>query len=454
MKKWQISRRTMLRGAGAALALPMLDVMETAASIPVGGAFSGNTNAVRRMAYLYFPNGVADNAWGVEETGSDGSILALNRWMSPFDELKSDIIIPRNMWTPRGNGHGSGTATWLTGFGYDDRRIDAGGASADQIAAHHCRDKTLLPSLELSTQGQGFFSGSLNRNSISWSNSRTPMPRDTEPRVVFDRMFRSGTGGASDRSVLDAVLEDARSMQRSVSAEDRRKIDEYLESVRSIERRLEFADQNAQRIEGNSDLQQSLNRPPAGIPVDHGEYLRTMFDIMTLAFWSDATRVCTFMLDHGQSNRYFNFIDGVQGTWHALSHWRDASGRTEDDDGVTSWSSVREKLRMYNEVTRWHNEQVAYFLKRLKSIREPNGGTLLDNSMILYGSSLADGHEHAERNLPMMLAGRGGGTINSGREITFRRSKSMSDLHLSMLQRMGVEADRFGESRSAMAELD
>lgn len=434
----------MLRGSGAAIALPLLDVME----VPIHGA-SNRTNSAVRAAYLYFPNGVADGAWGVEKTDAQGNILQLNKWLSPLESLKDDIIIPRNMWTPRGNGHGAGTATWLTGGGYDDRENSAGGLSADQIAASSLQNETLLPSLELSLRGEGYFSNSLVRNSISWSESG-PVPRDTEPRVVFDRMFRSGSGAASQRSVLDSVLQDARDMRKRGSIADQRKIDEYLEAIRAIERRIEFADQQATRASQNPLLRQSLIRPQGGAPPDHGEYMRTMLDMIVLAFWSDATRVSTLMLDHGQSNRYFNFIDGVQGTWHALSHWKDASGKTEDDDGTTSWSSPAAKRDQYNMVTRWHTEQVAYFLGRLKEIKEPNGSSLLDNSMILYGSNLADGHEHGERNLPLLLAGGGGGTIQSGRHLPFRSDRSMSDLHLAILQRLDSRIDRFAESRNPL----
>ena len=448
MSRWRISRRTMLRGVGAAVALPLLDVMEPARARSATGA-----SPTTRAAYLYIPNGVASGAWGAEKVGSAGELLKLNKWMAPLKAFKQDLIIPRNMWTPRGNGHGAGTATWLTGHGYDGRQIDAGSASADQLAAQSIGKETLLPSLELSTEGEGFFSNSLVRNTISWSDGSTPVPRDTEPRVVFDRMFRAGTGGFSDRSVLDSVLEDARRMRLRTSVEDRRKIDEYLESVRAMERRIEFANKQSARAAKNRALTDRLVRPPAGIPDDHGEYLRMMFDLIALAFWADATRVCTFMLDHGQSNRYFNFIDGVQGTWHALSHWKDASGNTEDDDGITSWNSPNEKRDMYNAVTRWHNEQVAYFLGKLKHIKEPDGSTLLDNSMILYGSSLADGHAHAEKNLPLLLAGRAGGTIDVGRQINYRDDRSMSSMHLSILQRLGVKIDRFGETAEPMAEL-
>ena len=193
-----------------------------------------------------------------------------------------------------------------------------------------------------------------------------------------------------------------------------------------------------------------MKRPDADIPEDHGEYVRVMMDMIVLAFWADATRITTCMLDHGQSNRYFNFIDGVTGTWHALSHWKDISGKTEDDDGVTSWQSREEKREMYNRVTSWHTQQVAYLIRRLNEIREGDG-TLLDQSTIVYGSSLGDGHEHEEKNLPLLLAGRGGGAIRPGRVVSGRRDLSMSDLHLSLLQTTGVPVTRFAESDSPLS---
>ena len=221
-----------------------------------------------------------------------------------------------------------------------------------------------------STKGEGFFSNSLPRNSISWSVADRPLPREVEPRAVFD----------------------------------------------------------------------TLTPPEPGIPADHQEYVRTMLDLLVAAFQSDATRVVTFMLDHGQSNRYFNFIPGVRGTWHALSHYKNASGKTEDDDGVTSWSSPEEKQRMYSEVVRWHHRQVAYLLRRLRVVQEPDGRTLLDNSMIVYGATLGDGNEHDPNDLPTLLAG-GGGTIWSGRALDFAEPTDLANLHLSLLQRTGVPVD-------------
>ena len=347
-----------------------------------------------------------------------------------------------------------GPPTWLTGGDYDRLAVNAGGVSADQVAARHLRDETMLPSLELSVQGEGFFSNSLPRNAISWSAPDRPMSREIEPRAVFDRMFRPPSGGATDRSVMDAVLADARALGNYVSTADRYRLDEYFESIRALERRIEFAERRSAEVRDDGALTDTLTTPTPGIPADHESYMRLMMDLVVAAFQSDATRVCTFMLDHGQSNRYFNFIEGVRGTWHALSHYKNASGKTEDDDGVTSWDSVEQKRAMYAEVIRWHHEQVAYLLGRLQAIEEPDGRTLLDNSMIVYGAILGDGNAHDPDDLPTLLAGRGGGTIDSGRAIEFAEPTDLANLHLSLLQRMGVPIDRFGNSTTPMHEID
>ena len=438
--RWQIDRRTLLHGAGAAVSLPLLDIMETPAMAAVQ-----QQGATTRLAYLYIPNGVAEGAWKPERVSSGGRLEKLNRWMSALEPFRDDLTIFRNMWTPRGNGHIAGTATWLTGGSFDNSKLNAGGASVDQIAAAHFRDATMLPSLELSVRGEGFFTNSLARNTLSWKNADTPAPRDIEPRAVFDRMFRMGESGFGQRSVLDLVLADAKRLKRRGSQQDQKKIDEYLDSIRSIERRIEFTERQQSGV-ARPGLKQALVRPEAGVPEDHDAYMKSMMDMVALAFWSDSTRVCTFMMDHGQSNRYFNFIDGVKGTWHALSHWKDFSGKSEDDDGQTSWASREEKREMYNRVTAWHTQQVAYLLQRLAEMREP-GGRLLDNCMVVYGSSLADGHEHSEKDLPLLLAGGGGGTIASGQLRGGRRDTSMSDLHLALLQRLGLPRAEFADSR-------
>ena len=442
----RISRRTVLRGLGAAVALPLLDAMS-----PLGRA---QARPVNRLAYLYFPNGIPRGAWHPERVAADGRLLQLNEWMSPLEPFKDDFLIPRSLWTPDGNGHINGPPTWLTGYGYDSRAVNAGGISADQVAARHTGPQTLLPSLELSLRGEGFFSNSLPRNAISWSAADRPLMREVEPRAVFDRMFRPPSGGATRRSVMDSVLEDARSLASVASASDRHRLDEYFESIRALEKRIEFSEKRSQALLRDRATTDTLATPAPGIPSDHKEYVRLMMDLMVAAFQSDATRVCTFMLDHGQSNRYFDFLSGVRGTWHALSHYKNASGRTQDDDGTTSWDSVEQKRTMFAEVIRWHHEQIAYLLDRMKSIREPDGGTLLDNSMLVYGASLGDGNEHDEHDLPILLAGRGAGTIRTGRFLDYAEPVNFADLHLSLLRRMGVPIESFGTSEGVLAELD
>ena len=373
--------------------------------------------------------------------------------MSPLEPFKDDILIPSNIWTPLGNGHVNGPPHLADGTGIPVTEGQRRGVSADQIAANHLRDETLLPSLEISLKGEGYFSNSLPRNAISWSAADRPMTREIEPRAIFDRMFRPPSGGATHRSVMDAVLADAHALRAYVSTADHDRLDEYFESIRALERRIEFAERHSSEMRDDAALSDTLTTPTPGIPADHESYVRLMLDLMVAAFQSDATRVCTFMLDHGQSNRYFNFIPGVSGTWHALSHYKNASGKTEDDDGVTSWESVEQKRAMYAEVIRWNHRQVAYLLDRLKAIVEPNGGTLLDNCMLVYGASLGDGNEHDASHLPTLVAGRGGGTIRTGRFLENTAPTDLASLHLSLLHRMGVSIDSFGTADAPLQAL-
>ena len=446
MQSRTFSRRTILRGIGATVALPLLD------AAPAFGQGRLLTNQ-NRLAYLYFPNGIPRGIWYPEKTGVNGELIRLNEWMSPLEPFKEEIIIPGNIWTPEGNGHVDGTPTWLTGHDYDSRGVNAGGVSADQIVARHLRDQTLLPSLELSTKGEGYFSNSLPRNAISWSAPDRPMTREIEPRTIFDRMFSTKSSVNSNRSVMDSVLADARSLSSVVSAADSLRLDEYFESIRALERRIEFAERQSTEMLNDRALTDTLVAPTPGIPADHESYVRLMMDLMILAFQSDATRVITFMLDHGQSNRYFNFIPEVDGTWHALSHYQNASGMTEDDDGTTSWESVEQKRAMYAEVVRWHHSQVAYLLGRMKNIREPDGNTLLDNSMLLMGGAIGDGNEHDASHLPTLLAGRGGGTIKTGRYINHDEPTDLASIHVALMQRMGVPIERLGTAGSTYEEL-
>ena len=447
-RSWTISRRTLLKGIGAAVALPALDAM-TVGAVRAAEA----TASPRRIGYFYFPNGIPRGIWYPEEVAEDGTLKKLNEWMSPLEPFKSDIIIPTNIWTPLGNGHGSGTATWLTGQNYNRRKVTSSSVSIDQLVARHTGRETLLPSLEMSTKGEGYFSNSLPRNAISWDKNGRPMAREIEPRVIFDRMFSSPGGGITNRTVMDSVLAEARTLLNYVSASDKHRLNEYFESINALEKRIAFAENQTRELSSDGALTPSLIAPQPGIPSDHQEYVRLMLDLIVLAFQTDATRVATFMLDHGQSNRYFNFIDDVRGTWHALSHYGNASGKTEDDDGTTSWDSVAQKRAMFAEVVRWHHHQMAYLFERMKAIREPDGRTLLENSMLVYGSSLGDGDEHDAEHLPTIVAGGGGGTIKTGRKIEFEEPTDLASIHLAFAQRAGVDVSEFGTADEPLTEL-
>lgn len=441
----RLSRRSVLRAAGAAVSLPLLDAMAPPLKATVEPA--------TRMAYLYFPNGIPRGTWEPEKVGANGRLEKLNEWMRPLEPFKEDILLPTNVWTPQGHGHIKGPPTWLTGQDYDAIAINAGGISVDQFAAQRVGRDTLLPSLELMTKGEGFMSKSLPRNSLSWAAADRPLAREFEPRAIFDRMFRPPAGGASKRSVLDMVLADARSLEGRLGRADRERLEQYFEAIRALEKRIAFSERQTQELTRAGEPTETLMRPQAGIPSDHGEYVRQLLDLVVLAFQSNATRVVTFMLDHGQSNRYFNFIENVRGTWHALSHYKNASGQTEDDDGTTSWESVEEKRAMYAEVQRWHHTQVAYFLGRLKSVREPDGSTLLDSAMIAYGSSLGDGNEHDKHHLPTLLAGRGRGAFRTGRQMANAEPYNFANVHAAMLRGLGLDVEAFASSDSNGEEL-
>ena len=455
---WRVSRRTFLRGVGATIALPLLDVMHAPrawAGAPQAAAAAGGKPL--RLGYVYFPNGSARGTWKPRKVGPDGQLEQLCEWMSPLEAYKKDILIPSNLWTPEGNGHGKSTATWLTGGDYDERTVDAGGPSMDQIIAGHVGRDTVMPSMELSLKGEGNFSKNLPRNNLSWGNARTPMRREFEPRMVFDQMFLTQRGGAVDASVLDRVSAHAADLKRNASADDKRKIDEYLESIRGVERRISFAEKISTQASADRALTDTLIRPSAGIPIEHENYVRLMLDLMALAWWADATRVASFMLDHGQSNRYFNFIPGVNGTWHALSHWREFNGKSEDDDGVTAWESQDSKLQMYNKVTRWHHEQFAYLLGRLSELKE-DGEPLINRCLILYGSGIADGHAHEMHDLPLLVAGHGKTAsdpvgIRCGRLLEHRKPTSLSRLHLAMARRAGVPIEAFADAQEPLEGL-
>jgi hypothetical protein len=446
------------------MGLPLLDVMRPARVL--ADAAAGGPKLPVRMACLFFPNGVNQNTWTPKGTGKD---FEWSRALEPLAPLKDDVLVLThltNKATEVGDGHYAKDAAWLTGSSIrrttgDD--LNAHGVSIDQIAARRIGHFTPLPSLELGvepvTTGVDVNVGytRLYGSHISWSTPTTPVAKEINPKLAFDRLFRSnagqarGKGVADDRSVLDLVMDDARSLRSKVGLDDRRKLDEYLDSVRAVEARIdhEASGRRAQVLddpEARKDIEALGGRVDAyrsdpgrfrERKMDHTEHARLMLDLIVLAFQTDSTRVSTFMFGNAVSGKNFSFLEGVKGSHHEISH--------HDND--------KDKLEQYTLISRWHVAQYAYMLDRMRSIREGEG-TLLDNSMILFGSALRDGNGHNPHNLPIVLGGKGGGTLATGRHLTYGKDTPLCNLYVAMLDRMGAPSPSVADSTGPLPGLD
>jgi hypothetical protein len=347
----------------------------------------------------------------------------------------------------QGDGHYAKTANFLTGMPVTKTtgaELSSGGVSVDQLVAQSLRGATPLPSLELSTEpvvsgvdsNVGFTR--LYGGHISWESAHRPVAREIDPRLVWERLF--GGGGPVDARtrrlrghLLDHVLDDARDLRRRLARDDRHKMEEFLDAVRAVEQRLEHA--AADRPPPDPAALGAA--PPAGIPGDPRTHVRLMLDMIELAFRTDSTRVASFMFANDVSGRNFSFLDGVSGGHHELSHHE---GKAE-------------KLAQYERITRWHVEQFAGLVARLAAIPEGEG-SLLDATMLLCGSSMSDGNAHDPDNLPILLAGGGGGTLRGGRHLRHEGERPLCDLHLAIARRMGVAVDAFGDSTGPLPDLD
>ncbi len=441
-----ISRRTLLRGLGTAIALPALDAMRPA----FAAADKLAPTKPIRSAFLCVPNGIHMPDW---TPAADGYDFELPFTLEPLKSVKDDVLVLTGLTHDKGRANADGpgdharsAASFLTGC----QPVKTAGAnirvgiSVDQVAAKQIGHYTKFPSLQLGCEpgrGAGGCDSGYScaySNSISWSSETTPMLKEVNPRQVFERLFSNhsaaaaGEGAAKrnlyEKSVLDFVSEDARRLQSRLGQSDQRKLGEYLSGIREIEMRIARAEK-----ETAANLP-DLNVPP-GIPQDYAEHLRLMCDLTVLAFQSDLTRTITFMLANEGSNRSYRFIDVHEGH-HDLSH--------HGGDPVK-----HAKIRTIN---RFHVRQLAYLIEKLKAT--PDGdGTLLDSSMIVYGSGIGDGNRHNHDDLPVVLAGRGGGTIRTGRHIRFPIETPMTNLFLSMLDRVGAPIDRLGDSTGRLAYL-
>ncbi|MGJ8724959.1 MAG: DUF1552 domain-containing protein [Roseibacillus sp.] len=464
--RWQLSRRQTLKGMGATLALPFLEAMRPMSALGAPGAA---TSDPVRMACLFMPNGVRPDKWTPKGTGTSYELSPI---LSPLEALKNDITVISgltNKPSHKGDGHYYKTASWLTCTTIEKTvgsNVSANGISIDQIAAEAIGRETRLPSMELGTQP---VSSGIDRNvnltrlygsHISWKKPDVPLPCEINPRVAFDRIFRNrnkaggrSSNGNEDQSILDIVLEDAKSLKRSLGNEDTHKLDQYLENLREVERRIENeasqlgAGQNLtpaalkqleilnKRIDkaggssGKSDFG-SLQR------FDPTEHVRLMMDIMVLAFWTDSTRVSTFMFGNAVSGKNFSFLEGVNGSHHSISHHKNNKGQ----------------LDQYQKINTWHTEQYAYMLQRMKDIPEGNA-TLLDNSMVLFGSGIRDGNQHATKDIPIILGGGANGQLKTGRHLDAGDGTPLASLYHGMLKRVGAPTKQIGDATRELRGL-
>jgi uncharacterized protein DUF1552 len=441
-----LPRRTFLRGIGTTLALPLLDAMAPALA-------ATRTTAAKpacRMAFVYVPNGVIMEQWRPAAEGAGFELTPILKALAPYRERLLVLSgLAQVNGRPLGDGpgdHARAGATFLTGVhpkkteGVD---IHAG-VSVDQIAAKELGKHTQLPSLEVTLEATGMVGNCDSgyscayTNTISWRTPTAPMPMEVNPRAVFERLFGDGdsTDAASraarareERSILDSVREEVAHLGPGLGPRDRNKLTDYLDAIRDIERRIGMVEKQ------NASIELPVIERPMGVPATFEEHAKLMFDLQVIAFQADLTRVISTMMGREGSNRTYRAI-GVPDPHHGISHHQ----------------GDKEKIEKLARINTHHAEMFAYFLEKLRST--PDGdGSLLDHSMIVYGSSLSDGNMHTHEDLPVLLVGGGAGQIRGGRHIRFPKETPLTNLYLSMLDKIGVPAESIGDSTGGVEHL-
>lgn len=444
--KKHLSRRTVLRGFGASLALPLLDGMVPALSALSQTAARG----VRRMAIIYTPNGMMMPEWTPK---GEGAAFEFSPILSALEPFRQQLVVVSGLadkygWPQGDEGtgdHARAAATFLTGVHV--RKTEGsdiqGGISMDQIAAQALGNETQLASLELALESVEFIGACDSgyscayANTIAWRGPATPLPMENEPRAVFERLF-----GASDstdaavrlarirkeRSILDSVTQKVADLRRGLGLRDNAKLSEYLEAIRDVERRIAKAEEQSAR-------ELPVVEQPAGIPPTFEEHAKLMFDLLMLAFQTDMTRVATFMLGREVSARAYPEI-GVPDSHHPVSHHQNDP----------------EKLVKLAKINAFQLKQFAYFAEKMRAAQDGDG-SLLDHSMLLYGSAISDSNVHMHDNLPLVLVGGGAGQIKGGRHVVYPKGTPVTNLFLNMLDKLGVPMDKIGDSTGRLASL-
>ena len=436
-----IPRRTVLRGVGATLALPLLERMMPATALARAAA-----TPVTRFCTVYVPNGIVMERWTPE---TDGTGFAFTPTLKPLEPFRDHLLVLSGLdntgarsRSGASGAHAKPAGAFMTGIeplpttGSSSLQL---GISMDQIVANTLGQETPLPSLELGLEGADTVNGvgtcdvgfaCAYQNRLAWGGPSTPLPVETNPRVVFDRLFGSidSTDPAVRRarlrrqgSIIDSVLDKVDRLQGGLGQRDRAKLDEYLQSVREIERRLQNAEAQGREL--------PLVESPAGIPVSYDEHARLMFDMQVLALQTDTTRVITFQIGREQSGATYPQI-GVSDSHHPISHH----------------GGDKNKIASLAKINAYHTTLFAYFLEQLASTSDGEG-SLLDNVITLYGSAISEGNSHDIRNLPILLAGGGAGLVKGGRHVTYpEQTQRLTNLQLTLLNKLGIPTEQFGDS--------
>ncbi len=440
--KKSLARRTFLRGMGVGLALPLLDSMTP--------AFTSAAKPIVRLGFVYVPNGIIMDQWTPKKEGVGFDFAPT---MKPLEPFRDRILVLSGLAQVQGRALGDGAgdharagATWLTGVHpkkTEGANIQAG-ISADQIAAKELGQKTLLGSLELGVESNQLAGGCDSgyscayTNTFSWRNANNPLPVEINPRAVFERLF--GDGESTDaksrlaqlqkqRSILDYVNSSITRLNGKLGADDRRKLNEYTDAIRDLERRIQKAEQQ------NATMKMPVMERPSSVPEEFEDHVKMIMDLEVLAFQTDMTRVASFMMAREGSNRPYRSI-GIADGHHNMTHHQN------DPDKIAKTTRI-------NEI---HVKMFAYLVEKLKAT--PDGeGTLLDNSMIMYGSSISDGNLHTHHDLPIVVAGGGAGQIKGNRHLVFPKETPLNNLLLSLLEKAGVPAEKFGDATGKIETL-
>jgi hypothetical protein len=430
--KKHLSRRTFLHGVGVSLALPFLDSMVPAGTALAQTAAKGRT----RFGAIYVPHGATMDKW---TPAADGSNFDLTEILQPLKPFMSRVNIVSDLSHPQAYGGGSATsnhnrsaATFLSGAHAEAGPKAHLGITMDQVAAQHIGQDTPLPSLELMIEEATLSCGDglscAYRDTIAWQNATSPLPMENNPQVVFEKLFGDGNTDAERRarrqqavSLLDSVLGEVSSLQKKLPAADKTRLDQYLGDIREVERRI-------QKSSAESATELTLPALPTGIPKDVEEHVKLMYDLQVLAWQANITRVTTLLMAKELSNAVYP-KSGVRDAFHILSHH----------------SNLRENMDRFAVLNRYHVTLFTYLLNKLQSI--PDGdGTLLDHSMILYGSAMSDGNQHNHGPLPVILAGGASGALKGGRHLRHPKDTTMSNLLLAMLDKLSIPTEKFGDS--------